>query len=269
MPVVLTGQRNFTSATSLFSYWPVKLSKINTIITLKNKPNNQSEPFHIFPLKKNKMKKDACPLETKWCGMVCEKERFTLETSKDRAPEHFTDVCMAAWSIKKSDKISGNCGIIFSLKTNLKLGNITGLVSILHHIILLMYEQSCQRAIVFTSSWTLQQTTHPFICHLKRTSHVVLKLIYFLWKTWCLQNENITFYHPELVMRVFHLKNAKLGHITDKNGSFGLQPRRITFSFDLHNSSHPTQPHSIIAKQSISKQLLRQIETHQRHLESS
>ena len=42
------------------------------------------------------MKKDACPLETKWCGMVCEKERFTLEKSKDRAPEHFTIVCMAA-----------------------------------------------------------------------------------------------------------------------------------------------------------------------------
>ena len=165
-----------------------------------------------------------------WNEMVCEKERFTLETSKDRAPEQFTDACMAAWSIKKSDRISVNCGIIFSLKTNLKLGNITGLVSILHHIILLMYEQSCQSAIVFTSSWTLQQTTYPFICHLKRTSHVVLKLIYFLWKTWCLQNENVTFYHPELVMRVFHLKNAKLGHITDKNGSFGLQPRWITVS---------------------------------------
>ena len=125
-----------------------------------------------------------------------------------------------------------------------------------------MPKGSCSYVIV-NITITLQQTTYPFICHLKRTSHVVLKLIYFLWKTWCLQNENITFYHPELVMRVFHLKNAKLGHITDKNGSFGLQPRWITFSFDLHNSSHPTQPHSIIAKQSISKQLLRQIETHQ------
>ena len=176
------------------------------------------------------MKKDACPLETKWCGRCARKNALHWKQAKIELRNILQSFVWLHDPYKKSDKISGNCGIIFSLKTNLKLGNITGLVSILHHIILLMYEQSCQSAIVFTSSWTLQQTTYPFICHLKRTSHVVLKLIYFLWKTWCLQNENVTFYHPELVMRVFHLKNAKLGHITDKNGSFGLQPRWITVS---------------------------------------
>ena len=155
-----------------------------------------------------------------------------------------------------------------------KLGNSTGLVSILHHIIniktSLYYLYSAKYMGIWSNAlygyvWaelpegncfyvivnitiTLQQTTYPFICHLKRTSHVVLELIYFLWKTWCLQNENITFYHPELVMRVFHLTNAKLGHVTNKNGLLGRQPRWITFSFDLHNSSQPAQPHSIIAK---------------------
>ena len=59
----------------------------NTKITLKYKPNNQSEPFHIFPLKKIKRKKDACPLATKWCGNVFFLVAYVRVRSKCRQTE--------------------------------------------------------------------------------------------------------------------------------------------------------------------------------------